>query len=115
MGRPKKTEILSVDEIDSLLTGKEPPTVKEELHNVFLNEIHYTYKKKNRDYGDSFSKSFEKWGPTAALVRMEDKFLRATKLLLSGSQEVKDESVLDTLKDLANYSIMLAMEIHLRE
>lgn len=114
MGRPRKVDkepILTSKEIDALLSGDLPPTDKEDAHNVFLNMMHSIYKKKNRDYGDSFSKSIEKWGPTAALVRMEDKFQRITKLLSGGIQQVTDESVIDTLVDLANYSIMLAMEI----
>lgn len=63
------------------------------------------YTKKNKDYGDSFSKSCDEFGITAALVRMQDKFNRI-KNLTKEENQVKDESIKDTLIDLANYSIM---------
>lgn len=70
------------------------------------------YKKKNVAYGDSFRKSLEKFGPVAAIVRMGDKLQRTESLLVdSNRNEVKDESVIDTLVDLAMYSMMLAYEI----
>lgn len=82
-----------------------------EIHMGLLNEIHQTYIKKNNDYGNSFGKSIDKFGYTAALVRMEDKLNRLESLLIGNNdQKVNDESVIDTCLDLANYSIMLAME-----
>ena len=69
------------------------------------------FAKKNKDYGDSFTRSLENYGNIAGLVRISDKFNRLENLLLNGGQEVSDESVKDTLIDLANYSIMLYMNI----
>ena len=70
------------------------------------------YIKKNADYGDSFSKTIEKYGPIAALTRMSDKFNRIENLILNGKCEVKDESLADSLLDLANYCIMTYLELH---
>jgi hypothetical protein len=42
------------------------------------------------------------------LVRMTDKMARITSFVSKGVLEVKDESVQDTLFDLANYCILLA-------
>lgn len=42
------------------------------------------------------------------LVRMLDKFCRITSFAQKGVLEVKEESVEDTLFDLANYCILLA-------
>lgn len=42
------------------------------------------------------------------LTRMFDKFSRITSFVQKGVLEVKDESVEDTLLDLANYSILMA-------
>ena len=77
-----------------------------------------TSRKKNADYaGDSdpFAnfRLVEKLGicsvETGILVRMTDKFARITNLLKSGkTNQVKDETVDDTLIDLANYSVILA-------
>lgn len=41
------------------------------------------------------------------LTRMMDKFCRIASLLKTGKQNVKDESIEDTLLDLANYCIIL--------
>lgn len=46
------------------------------------------------------------------LVRMMDKMARLNSFVQKGVLEVKDESVEDTLFDLANYSILLAAYIH---
>lgn len=42
------------------------------------------------------------------LTRMTDKMARINSFVQSGTLQVKDESVLDTLLDLANYSILMA-------
>lgn len=68
-------------------------------------EMARIYEAKNHDYGDSFGESCNEFGITAALVRMGDKFNRL-KSLTKKEALVKDESIEDTLKDLANYAIM---------
>ena len=82
-----------------------------EKHKTHLVSLHETYIRKNADYGDSFGKSVEKYGLIAGLVRISDKFNRAETLILGNPQEVKDESLRDTLMDMANYCVMLAMEL----
>lgn len=77
-------------------------------HRIMIEGIHETYKKKNRDYGDAFGVSLDKRGLVAALVRMEDKLGRLDSLK-DRDPLVKDESLQDTLLDLANYAIMTAM------
>lgn len=69
------------------------------------------YEKKNKDYGNSFGRSIERYGAVAGLVRISDKFNRLENLMLRGECEIKDESIKDTLMDLANYAIMLYMEV----
>jgi hypothetical protein len=61
--------------------------------------------KKNRDYGNSVQEQFEEYGLTSILIRLDDK-LRRLKNLLTNPQQVADESVLDTMKDAAGYSIL---------
>lgn len=71
-----------------------------------------TYEKKNMDYSNSFTQSVDKYGYVAGIVRMSDKFNRAENLLLNSKDAlVNEESAVDTLLDLAAYSIMLAMEV----
>lgn len=69
------------------------------------------YEKKDKDYGGSYEKSIKRYGAVAGLVRISDKFNRLENLILNGEREVKDESIKDTLIDLANYAIMLYMEV----
>ncbi len=41
-----------------------------------------------------------------ALTRLGDKFIRINNLISKGKTAVKDESILDTLVDLANYALI---------
>lgn len=84
---------------------------KVSLHKNLCDMIHDTYVRKNHDYGDSFSRSFEEWGSVSAAVRIEDKFNRFKNLIKNNDNMVKDESVTDTLLDMANYCIMTVMEL----
>ena len=71
-----------------------------------------TYHDKNKDYGNSFSVSVEKYGLISALTRISDKFNRAENLILNREErQVKDESLIDTLGDMAAYCIMTIIEI----
>ncbi len=83
-------------------------------HNVEIS------RKKNSDYaadGDAFKnfRASETFGvpvEVAILVRMSDKFARIGNLLNKNTPgEVKDESVADTLSDLANYAMILKVYI----
>lgn len=67
-----------------------------------------TYADKNHDYGDSFEQSLYEFGLIAPIVRMGDKMNRI-KSLSKKEAEVKDESIKDTLLDLANYAVMTVM------
>lgn len=80
-------------------------------YRMFADQLVQTYEKKNKDYGNSFSISVNKYGIIAALTRISDKFNRLENLILTKEQHVKDESLQDTLLDLASYCIMTAMEI----
>lgn len=70
-----------------------------------LKKMEETYKAKNADYGNSFEHSLYEFGLVAAVVRMNDKMNRI-KSLIKSEAKVKDESIKDTLLDLANYSVM---------
>ena len=78
-------------------------------HMGICKELNNLYKRKNHDYGDSFGKSFKEYGMTMVCIRLEDK-LNRLKSLTKSDNKVKDESIEDTLMDLANYSIMAIIE-----
>ena len=66
-------------------------------------------KAKNADYGDSFGKTFREFGMIAPVVRIADKVERL-KAISSIERQVEDETIDDTLLDLANYAIMTFRE-----
>ena len=80
-------------------------------HAEICVDLNRLYEKKNRDYGDSFHKTYLEEGMAMARIRLTDKLERFKKLTREGGQEVKDESIRDTLIDMANYAIMTAMEM----
>lgn len=86
---------------------------KVQAHKDICEYLNKLYERKNHDYGDSFHQTFVEEGMAMARIRLGDKFSRFKTLTLNGSQKVKDESVRDTLLDLANYAIMTVMEMDL--
>ncbi|NFH81738.1 DUF1599 domain-containing protein [Clostridium botulinum] len=79
-------------------------------HKNICQDLNKLYEAKNKDYGDSFGKSYQEYGLTMACIRLEDKLNRLKSLAKGSEQQVKDESIQDTLMDLANYSIMTIIE-----
>ena len=88
-----------------------------EFAKHFFGQCLEISRKKNADYtggnDDPFSnfKAVEVLGISAEqgfLTRMMDKMKRISSFVEQGELQVKDESVLDTLQDLANYSCLLA-------
>lgn len=70
-----------------------------------------TFKKKRNDYGPSSRLTYNLFGPDSMAVRMFDKLLRFANLTTEGREtKVKDESVIDTLVDLANYALITVIE-----
>lgn len=89
---------------------------KYKRHKEICEELNEIYIAKNTAYNDSFGKTVMKKGIIAAVTRMEDKWTRfealAFEALASGVQnDVYDESIIDTLNDLANYAIMTRIEL----
>lgn len=73
---------------------------------MLTNALNTLYYRKNQSYGDSFGRSIHKYGPIAALTRMSDKWNRVENIMLGGKNLVGDESLNDTLVDLAAYALM---------
>lgn len=92
---PRKSEKESVDRV--------------EIHMRILTGMNIVYEKKNHDYGDSFAQ-VRKNIPNAILVRLWDKLNRLTTLLQGAESQISDETIDDTLIDLANYAVMELVE-----
>lgn len=81
-------------------------------HEDVCKRLTDMYVRKNNDYGDAFSLSIDKWGYQAAAIRIGDKYNRFCTLVEKLDEpEVEEESLVDTLLDLANYAIMTVMEL----
>lgn len=88
---------------------------KVQRHAEICKEINNLYERKNHDYSDSFHQTFVEEGMAMPRIRLGDKLARFKSLTKSGVQEVKDESIRDTLIDLANYAIMTVLEMEVAE
>ena len=86
---------------------------KVQRHKEIAEELNAIYISKNHDYGDSFGETFRKLGIISAVTRISDKVNRLQSLAVKTEEErkVKDESIKDTLYDLANYAIMTFIEL----
>lgn len=77
------------------------------VFELVCKDLLQLYEKKNADYGDSFYETYSTFGLTTTCIRLHDKLKRLESLSKKdGNGEVKDESVDDTLRDIANYAIM---------
>ena len=82
-----------------------------EKHEKICESIHHTYIQKNKAYGNSFTDTFEKLGLISAVTRITDKYNRLVNLAINPNVNTGDESIKDTLLDMANYCIMTYMEL----
>lgn len=84
-------------------------------HAAICNELGKLYAAKNADYGDSFHSAYIEEGMAMPRIRLTDKLNRFKALTCNGQQQVNNESIRDTLLDLANYAIMTIIELDGRE
>lgn len=70
-----------------------------------LEELKTLLIKKNKDYDSAFDKTLDKYGYIVIAIRLEDKINRFNNLI-KNNNEVKDESIEDTLFDIAGYCIL---------
>lgn len=86
-----------------------------QLHKKICNDLAALFERKNHDYGDSFHQIFLEEGWPMVRIRLSDKLNRVKALTKGDSQKVQDESLRDTLMDLANYAILAVMEMDRRK
>jgi len=85
---------------------------KIQKHREICNKLNELYKQKNESYGDSFEMTRKLLGKQTILVRLYDKVNRLYSLLGDKNvNQVYNESVEDTLLDLANYAILELIEL----
>lgn len=70
--------------------------IADKIVNIVIN--------KNKLYGDSYKNTRQKYGEIIILVRLEDKLKRLENLILKKMKS--DESIEDTLMDIAGYVLL---------
>lgn len=70
-----------------------------------------TFIKKNADYGDSTTSTFNEFGLTSYAIRLSDKLNRIKTYCKNRELNIKDENVVDTLLDMANYCLLAIIDI----
>ena len=87
--------------------GEQPPVYTEITFEDIAKELVELHRRKNNDYGDAAHQSYKEFGITSYVIRLNDKMNRLKALTKPGAtMKVQDESIIDTLKDLAAYAIM---------
>lgn len=92
---------LGANEPKSFTTLPENNSFKE-----FTDHLANVLQSKNDAYGDSFTKSVDEDGLLVLKIRLGDKLNRVSSLIKKGELKENDESLEDTLLDLAGYSIL---------
>lgn len=82
-----------------------------EQHKNVCDTLNDIYAQKNKAYGDSFGETYRDLGIISAVTRISDKFNRLKTLAKNADIDKGDEAIEDTVLDLANYCIMLYMEM----
>lgn len=93
--KPEEMEVLPFDPTSKVLTQNDIWNACRDLAEVLIA--------KNHDYGNSVQDQFNEYGLTSILIRLDDKMKRL-KTLAKKEQQVKDETLEDTLQDLAGYA-----------
>ena len=130
--KPERVDKIE-EEIESLLEERDKNTYKyglagKEFERLYLEKQHRPevngdsrfrfiteemvtlYSQKNADYGDAFTESLDEDGLLVSKIRLKDKLNRFSQLI-NNDALVNDESMRDTLIDMANYAVMTMMWI----
>lgn len=75
-------------------------------YDAIVDELSLTFDQKNKDYGNSYFKALDEDGLVVAKIMMGIKMNRFITLLERPAEV--EESLEDTVKDLANYGILTA-------
>ena len=94
-------------------------TPYEQKYMDVINKLKETFLKKNHDYGSSVKKNYDKFeaygkneGLKYVFGRIAEKHDRLENLIYGNhANQVTDESIEDTLLDMANYAILAAVSI----
>lgn len=80
-------------------------------HKEICDKLNELYVAKNKEYGDSFGKAFDDIGPVSGVSQIYHKVQRLVSIYSKDERDIAYESVIDNLLDIANYSIMMLIEL----
>ena len=121
--KDKKREEIKRDMSKCVMNDQEEEKIKNMLHlketkknsnavvpgyfDGICRDLMALHARKNRDYGNAADASYREFGLISYVIRLNDKMNRLKSLTKPGTDiGVKDESIEDTLMDLAAYAIM---------
>ena len=121
--KDKKREEIKRDMSKYIMSEQEEKAIVEKLHlgeqkrddegivpgdfDGICKDLMALHARKNNDYGNAAHESYKEFGLISYVIRLNDKMKRLKSLTKPGAeQEVKSESIEDTLMDLAAYAIM---------
>lgn len=121
--KDKKREEIKRDMSKYIMNDQEEEKIKNMLHlketkkdndavvhgdfDGICRDLMALHARKNKDYGNAADDSYKEFGLVSYIIRLNDKMNRLKSLTKPGvEQEVKNESIEDTLMDLAAYAIM---------
>ena len=93
------------NKVDELLTQFDRTAIDNKF-KPYTDHLADILQSKNDAYGDSFTKSVDKYGLSVIGVRLSDKYNRIEHLITNHELRENDESLEDTLLDNAGYSIL---------
>lgn len=99
------------------MTEVTPAELRSQMFAQITEQMAQTYAAKNHDYGGSFTNTFKEFGVVSVAIRLNDKMERIKSFAKMPPEQmkVKDESLRDTLLDLANYSVMALVELNITD
>lgn len=94
-------------------TTPDPPASFQQMFRTLFSENQSVMVKRQKKYGKH---NIPRYGVSGTIVRMGDKFSRLEELLgkgdlLPGAVESEDESIEDTLIDIANYATIMRAQL----
>lgn len=88
--------------------------VKPTIFDAILEQMSDVHRRKNADYGDAAYEGYKEFGIQYYIIQLHNKLNRLKSLTKDNSKPQVNESIEDTLLDMANYAV-LALEALKRE
>ena len=90
------------------ITKKEKEYLEDlQKFETLQKECFEIFKNKNKDYG----RAYKDFSTIGLIIRINDKIKRMLNITETGIVLVNDEKLSDTMRDLANYSLIALMEL----